>query len=791
MEDVSLLPLTGCRARFLHALALATVLLTVIYHGPASAEAGVKAVTAVTDKAAAQSDMNVGFQELSIEQRQQLLARMSDSQVRELLLQQLNMGEPGNADAETDTASTLIMGLESRAAGWRSRLGEIIAAAPELPRVFGFAIDRLTEGRGRSFMFVIILGIAVIFAVGCAVEWLFRRLVAAARRQIFEAKPTGAAAKCGYLIVRIAMDVAGVAVFGLAAAGTFFIFYQGHEPVRVAVLTYLGGVMLLRLWSLLSRFILAPTAPALRMFSLGDAAAHSIHKYMMWVVGYLIFAYLTLAFLSLLGVEREVVDLLAIILSTVFALALGYAVWRARGPVARLIEGSDGDARAGDRAKNIFAQVWHLFAMAYVLLVWSLAVLGRVAGAEQVIVAGVGSLLLVVAVPVVNAGLRGWLTPAMEQEPPTDSGDAEAANVEDGSGVETEAAGGHALGGYRSAIYRTLRIIMIAAAAVLFANLWGVDVFALSERSFGARITRALLDIGITILLAYAAWTGIKVAIDQKLRSETGPEVGELGAEGGGAGASRLGTLLPLLRTFLLATLILLAVLIVLSSLGVDIGPLIAGAGVVGLAIGFGAQTLVRDIVSGVFFLMDDAFRMGEYVDVGNAKGTVEAISIRSMRLRHHRGAIHTIPYGEIGHLTNYSRDWVMLKLELKVPHGTDIEKVRKVIKKIGLALLEHPECGPNILQPLKSQGVVRIEESAMIVRLKVMTKPGEQFVVRREAFKRIQAAFKEQGIAFAHSRVIVEGPKEAAEDDEDRAASGGAAAASAVGSSGGVPSPG
>ena len=136
------------------------------------------------------------------------------------------------------------------------------------------------------------------------------------------------------------------------------------------------------------------------------------------------------------------------------------------------------------------------------------------------------------------------------------------------------------------------------------------------------------------------------------------------------------------MRSFVFVTIAIMATLTALSSFGIDIGPLLAGAGVVGIAIGFGAQTLVRDIVSGVFFLVDDAFRRGEYIDVGAVKGTVEKISLRSLRLRHHLGPLHTIPFGEIATLTNYSRDWVIMKLPLRLTYDTDPEKVRKLIKK-------------------------------------------------------------------------------------------------------------
>jgi len=177
---------------------------------------------------------------------------------------------------------------------------------------------------------------------------------------------------------------------------------------------------------------------------------------------------------------------------------------------------------------------------------------------------------------------------------------------------------------------------------------------------------------------------------------------------------------LPIFLTILVA----ITIMVVLSSMGLDFGPLIAGAGVVGIAIGFGAQALVRDIISGVFFLIDDAFRVGEYVEFGEIRGQVEQISIRSMRLRHHRGAIHTVPFGELRSITNYNRDWAIYKQEFRLPYDTDVDKVRKIIKKVGLRLLEDPELGPKFIQPLKSQGVFRIEEGALILRTKFTCKP-------------------------------------------------------------------
>jgi moderate conductance mechanosensitive channel len=196
--------------------------------------------------------------------------------------------------------------------------------------------------------------------------------------------------------------------------------------------------------------------------------------------------------------------------------------------------------------------------------------------------------------------------------------------------------------------------------------------------------------------------------------------------------------------------------MIALSGLGLDVGPLFAGAGIIGMAVGFGAQTLIRDIFSGAFFLFDDAFRKGEYVDVGDVKGTVERITIRSLQLRHHMGPLNTIPYGEIRMLKNFSRDWVMMKLKLRLTYDTDVEKVRKLIKKLGVELQQHPEFGQDFLQPLKSQGVYAMEDSAMIIRVKYMTRPGDQFVIRKHVYSRIRELFAENDIKFAHRQVTV-----------------------------------
>jgi small-conductance mechanosensitive channel len=251
----------------------------------------------------------------------------------------------------------------------------------------------------------------------------------------------------------------------------------------------------------------------------------------------------------------------------------------------------------------------------------------------------------------------------------------------------------------------------------------------------------------VIVLIVDFLWNLTKAMIDRKIAEAQ--VVGQPDSEETRR-RSRVRTLLPILRNLLSIVFLAIALMMVLSALGIEIGPLIAGAGVVGVAIGFGAQTMVKDIISGMFYLLDDAFRVGEYIQSGNYKGTVESFSLRSVKLRHHRGPLYTVPFGALGAVENMSRDWVIDKLTIGVTYDTDLEKAKKLIKQIGNDLAADPEFAPNLLETLKMQGVEQFGDFAIQIRMKMMTRPGEQFVIRRRAYALIKKAFDENGIKFA-----------------------------------------
>ena len=301
---------------------------------------------------------------------------------------------------------------------------------------------------------------------------------------------------------------------------------------------------------------------------------------------------------------------------------------------------------------------------------------------------------------------------------------------------------------------------MIIGALALLAWGWGIDLESMAAReTMMTRMAHGALSAVAIALIADFVWHVAKAAIDIKLAETVDPGLPNTPEA---RRRARLRTLLPIFRNILFVVVIVAALMMALAAMGVEIGPLIAAASFVGVAIGFGAQGFVRDVIAGMLYLLDDAFRVGEYIQSGNYKGTVEGFSIRSVRLRHQRGAVYTVPFSLLGAVQNQSRDWVIDKLTVGISYDSDIDKARKLIKQIGLELAEEPEFKPLILEPLKMQGVDAFGDYAVQIRMKMMTLPGENFVIRRQALARIKKAFDANGIKFAFPTVQLAGEGDA-----------------------------
>jgi small-conductance mechanosensitive channel len=520
----------------------------------------------------------------------------------------------------------------------------------------------------------------------------------------------------------------------------FMAVYQGYEPNRILMLSVITGIF--SAWALIKTIgcVFSPNRPDARLTSLDDEDSKLISQNLNIVVIYAMTIYFFSGYLSGIAPIIDTSSTVPIVNSLgglSIMLLVVIVIWRVRLPVGKLIL----SGKPPGLARKLLSTIWPAIGTAFIVALTTAGLVGALAlNMDSVFNAVLKTLLLLLIGLPLSLGLIGPLIRQWGRNPDTDdTAPVSRTNARDG-------------------IVQIARLILLVTSAMLLGRIWGIDVVEMTRSSLGERVSGAVTQIVITIIVANLVWSLVKRWIESQDNVNTGDDPdSNAGGDPGGQGLTRIETVLPLLRGFLLITIITVATMISLSSLGVDIGPLIAAASVLGLAIGFGAQTLVADIISGIFFLVDDAFRKGEYIDVSGNTGTVESISVRSMQLRHHNGPIHTIPYSQISTLTNFSRDWVIMKFELRIPFEEDVEKVRKLIKKIGKKLLDDPEHGSDFLEPLKSQGVNRMDDSAFVVRCKFSTKPGKQWAIRRIAYAEIQAAFSEAGIKFAPKRVVVE----------------------------------
>jgi small-conductance mechanosensitive channel len=539
---------------------------------------------------------------------------------------------------------------------------------------------------------------------------------------------------------------------------------------------YLAGVASFQVAYLILRFFLAPRTAALRFLPFSDETALYLHHWLLALIFVLCFGNVTKGVLGLAGAT----DLTQLKFGTIYGLiAIGIIIWM-------ILHKRKAAAAAFSRGlpetslRYRLAHKWHHFAVFGVFVLFAASMGAGILGAAsgQALL----TLLMIVLYFMLDWILRLMLEAAFgiveqpEEQPAAAAAAVEAPQetieTEDTATPASEAAEDKPATGGRLDLERMknpLRAALrIALAVLLF--FWILDIWNL-DLPIGEAVIRTLIKILVVVLVCYVAWGLVNAAIMRRMRQEM-PKEDDEEQEEGGAGGSRIATLLLLLRKFMLVVIIVMAALIVLSALGVNIGPLIAGAGVFGLAIGFGAQTLVKDIISGVFFLMDDAFRVGDYLECSGTKGMVEHISLRSLRLRNPRGMVNFIPFGDIKQVTNLSRDYVIMKLDFRVRYDADVEKIRKIIKKkVYKKIQADPELGPKLLEPIKSQGVREMDDSAMVMRVKYKTKPGDQFAIRKEVYHLMQEAFREAGIEFAHRNVTVYMPPEPGSADTEQAA--------------------
>ncbi|MEO0666878.1 MAG: mechanosensitive ion channel domain-containing protein [Pseudomonadota bacterium] len=732
-----------------------------LLHGPSFAQSLVTTGTSDTETAVPELP-----DPLTEEAVNALVSRLSDAEVRALLLEQINAPPAPSAE----DANGALRGLfDTVTTGAFSSVATAVERLPVLFSEQGKAFSNFANFVGANSLMALAGYFALVFIGALVVELVFRRVF---RRWLVLPDVAGDAPGLRDALQplgkRLVGEVGAVVVFLIAAAViNRLIVPQYFFPFIALVGPWLIGLP--RMGVAIVRFLMAPTAPAYRLVHGTTETARAMTFHMFWFCLLIGVGAVILPFNAANGVPPGETRIgFWINLSVHLYAAL--IVWRYWEPCVQMMRGSDPDVSP---IEDWIARAYPYFAIFVALGTWWVVNVVASTGNFELLASAphyktMGLLIFAPAMDTAIRGLVRHLVPPMTGEGPV----AERAYY-----------------ATKRSYIRIGRVIVFGIVLLAIASFWGMSPETIATAGVGERFAANLIEFMMIMSLGYLVYEVVSLIINRKLAAEMtasgyDPDNEEMGGgDGGGAGGSRLSTVLPLVLGVSRAAIVVLFLLLGLSNIGVDTTPLLAGAGIVGLAIGFGAQKLVTDVVSGIFFLIDDAFRTGEYVEVDGTMGTVEKISIRSMQLRHHRGPVHTLPYGEIPKITNYSRDWVIMKLRFTVPFGTDPNKVKKIFKTIGAEMMEDELFKDDFLQPFKSQGVLEFDDVGIVIRGKFMAKPGTQFTIRKELLTRVNRQFEENGIDFARREVRVAIPGLDGHDtldDEDKAAIAGAAAEAA-----------
>ncbi|TAX34667.1 mechanosensitive ion channel family protein [Rhizobium leguminosarum] len=604
----------------------------------------------------------------------------------------------------------------------RQRLLTLVDAVPTLPGQIQSAIQVFqTDDRIEpvGLILAVILFVAGGFVAQRLAWWSGRGLL----HFVLNAPADTVRQRIRLHAARLSMGLLALIGYLIGSLGAFILF-PWPAVFRDIALIMLSAALMVRLGVLVGRIVIAPGArlPHMRLLTLVTSLAWFWYYWLLGIVAVLAAGWATIEMIGTIGASPILLDLFTAAWLGVVSIALIVMIWlrhfRSDGPpVSRLV-------CVGFSASIIVS--------------WLLWVSGLHGAFWTVIIITLLPLTVAVARDIIRRIIQ--------------SGEGQA--VED-----------PAIVGWSVVIMQTLRNGLIVVAALLIARAWNVNLSDLAAaETVTTRLIRAGIRIVIVLLVTDVIWKLASTLIDSQMAVASRSEQGGHHEGPDARRRQRLNTLLPILRNVLFLAIGAVGFLMILDAVGIQIGPLLAGAGVVGIAVGFGAQTLVKDIISGVFYLFDDAFRIGEYIQAAKYKGTVEGFSLRSIRLRHHRGPVTIVPFGELGAVQNLSRDWVIDIITLTLNYDSDLEEVRKTIKRIGVELQEDAELGPNIIEPLKMQGIEQMADYGVQIRLKFMTKPGEQFGVRRKALAMLKKTFAEKGIQFATPTVHVSGgPADAA----------------------------
>lgn len=669
-----------------------------------------------------------------------LVKKLQDPKARDELIASLRLlqktqGQQAAAPSvPEDLLTTLSTLIDKRLSDIVGATEDVGSAFMQTPALLYWVRYQAESDVLRRYWGSVFLGLAWVFGAGALMWWLLRRLT---RRWIARTRlpPRRATGRVGVALLRLGLELMPAVGFALAASLVLRL-----QPL-LAVTKEVGAILLVavifcRLLTALVWHLLRPDDTQGRLLPLGDDAARHLARWIIRIITATVYGWALLRGAERLGLPDGLHTALSHIVFLTVAIMLTVFLIESRARIERLLHGvADGLGSSFLRQLVPWEPIATYGYLTLILLVWVhylVWAVGLSGGFTYLLTATAATIITFFAAQAIGIVLTG-----LEER-----------------GGPPEAESEEALGGDPSAAPRAplpfsvLRLLVKLLALAVILQAWGVDIAGWLTSASGHTVAMKAFRIAVILGGAFLIWAVVNSVITEYLTARD--------SRGNIKFSNRSRTLANIARNVLLALITLFAGATILTELGINTAPLLAGAGVVGLAVGFGSQRLVQDIITGLFILLGDTVRVGDVVDLGGKAGVVEAMSMRAITLRSYEGNVHTIPYSAIETVTNMTKDFSFWVFDIGVAYREDVDQVMQVLREIDGQLRKEWPYRRLILEPLDIAGLDRFADSAVMIKARIKTRPGEQWRIGREFNRRMKVRFDELGIEipFPHQTV-------------------------------------
>ena len=603
--------------------------------------------------------------------------------------------------------------------------------------------------------------LAVILVIARAVEWGVRRLLARARDMLSARAPADEPIaaeiegdhpparrhpgfsvawrmlrRLPFVVVALALDLVPVAVFAAIGHALLTTPLGATTNTRLVVLAIVDAYVICRIVMCVTRSFVSPRDHRLRLIQCDDHSAAFIELWVRRIVAVGVFGFAAAEVGLLFGLYASAHDVLIKLVALVVHVLLVIVVLQSRHAVAHRLRARKNRTGVLANLQNHLAANWHLIAIFYIVALWLVAAAEIRDGYERLLHFFIVTTATIVISRLVGIIVLGALDRATRIDVETSSRFP---------GLEQRLI-------YYYPVVRVVLTALIAAATCLaLLEVWGLSPLGwFSAGELGSRVLEAVATSGVAVLVAIVVWEAANAGVENKVAALT--QTAQT------ARAARLRTLLPMLRTALLVTIFIITGLIVLSQIGLNIAPLLAGAGVLGVAIGFGSQKLVQDLITGLFLLLENTMQVGDVVSLGGLSGTVEYLSIRTIRLRALDGSVHIIPFSSVTTVTNQTRDYAYALCDLPIGLDEEPDRVAELLSGVAKQMQGEARWADCITAELEVLGVYAFNDTSWTMRVRIRTTPSQRWAVNREFNRRVKYCFDENAVQSPITAYKVQG---------------------------------